>query len=486
MDVQPLTEQEPGIPPGTVPSATPRQVPGATGSSTDAGRSQDPDSGRKDRIGWVVAGSMVVGLVASLLFAAGPVVAPSAAQVGGAVLAGFALGWATLLMLSVRFTDQPQRWAAAPALLMGSSGVLIMTLGSAAGAALGWILPPAVLVVAAWMVVQSRRHLRSRTRRWLVSPVIAVMAVGAVGAGYETVSEATDTDVTMPGRLIDVGRHRLHLNCTGNGSPTVVLQAGGGMMSSDFGWIAPEVARETSVCVYDRAGRGWSDPVITRQDADQIATDLHTLLQRANVPSPYILAGHSFGGLYALTAADRYPDEVAALVLIDTTHPTSTPVRGSGSPTSPDADPAVYSLTSHITAVASTSARLGLGRLFAHTESTLPSQSTAEVNMSLTTARHLRSTLDEYAAARWSTPQAGALADFGDKPLMVLSANVAGDPSWVQGHAELAGLSTNSVHRVIDGAAHATLVTVQEHAAATTQAILDVVASVRSRKPLEQ
>jgi pimeloyl-ACP methyl ester carboxylesterase len=246
------------------------------------------------------------------------------------------------------------------------------------------------------------------------------------------------------------------------------------------------VARETRVCVYDRAGRGWSDPVTTRQDAVEIADDLHTLLERGNVPGPYVLAGHSFGGLYALTAADRYPDEVAALVLIDSTHPTSTPVPGSGPVTSADADTGAYSLTSHVTALASASARLGLGRLFAQTESTLPPESTAEVNMSLTTARHLRSTLDEYAAARWSSPQAAALDDFGDKPLLVLSAEVAGDPSWVQGHVELAGLSTNSVHRVIDGAAHATLVTEREHAVATTQAILDVVASVRAGQPLER
>ena len=93
------------------------------------------------------------------------------------------------------------------------------------------------------------------------------------------------------------------------------------MMSSDFGWVAPVVARKTRVCVYDRAGRGWSDPVTTRQDANEIADDLHTLLQRANVPGPCVPAGHSFGGFYALTAAARYPDEVAALVLVDSTHP---------------------------------------------------------------------------------------------------------------------------------------------------------------------
>ena len=143
----------------------------------------------------------------------------------------------------------------------------------------------------------------------------------------------------MPGRLIDVGGHRLHLNCTGSGSPTVVLEPGGGEMSSNLGWITPAVARTTRVCVYDRAGRGWSEPADTPQDGLQIATDLHTLLQRGGVPGPYVLAGHSFGGLYVLTFAARYPDEVAGMVLIDSTNPTPATHRDSiacdAAPTTP-------------------------------------------------------------------------------------------------------------------------------------------------------
>ncbi|MFL6295900.1 MAG: alpha/beta fold hydrolase, partial [Actinomycetes bacterium] len=101
----------------------------------------------------------------------------------------------------------------------------------------------------------------------------------------------------LPGQLIDVGGHRLHLSCTGSGTPTVVLEPGRGELSSNLGWIAPAVAQNTRVCVYDRAGRGWSEPASTAQDGAQIATDLHTLLGRGHVPGPYVLAGHSFGGL---------------------------------------------------------------------------------------------------------------------------------------------------------------------------------------------
>ena len=423
---------------------------------------------------------MAVGSVAALLLAVAPVIVPGEAETGGAVLCGFALGWAMLAVLSVRWTDQPQRWAAAPALLMGSSGALLIGLGSSVGEVLGWVLPAAFLVMVVWMFVQARRHLRSRSRRWLLYPVIAVIALAAVGAGYETVSEATDVDVATPGRLIDVGGHRLHVNCTGTGSPTVVLQAGGGLMSSDLGWIAPAVASETRVCVYDRAGRGWSDPVTTRQDAAQIAADLHTLLRRANVPGPYVLAGHSFGGLYVLTSAARYPDEVAGLVLIDTTQPATEPEPATAAPDNPDSS----TLASRLSALLSTSARLGLGRLLAQTESSLPPQSSAEVRTTSTTARSFRSTIDEYVAAGASVDQAADLQDFGDKPLAVLTAGIGSDSAWVAGHEGLASLSADGVHRIIDGADHAGIVADEEHATDTTQAILDVVASVRTGEPL--
>ena len=90
-------------------------------------------------------------------------------------------------------------------------------------------------------------------------------------------------------------------------------------------WITAAVAQDSRVCVYDRAGKGWSDPADGPQDAVQTATDLHTLLDRANVPGPYVLAGHSFGGLYVLTFAAQYPDQVAGLVLLDSTAPVAGP-----------------------------------------------------------------------------------------------------------------------------------------------------------------
>src|SRR4029450_4906750 len=155
----------------------------------------------------------------------------------------------------------------------------------------------------------------------------------SIGGGYETLGEAADAKAyPMPGQLIDVGGHRLHLSCTGAGTPTGVREPGAGGMSSILGWIAPPVARDTRVCVYDRAGRGWSEPADTPQDGAQIATDLHTLLRRGHVPGPYVPPGHSFGGLYVLTFAARYPDEVAGMVLVDPTAPASAANPGTPSP----------------------------------------------------------------------------------------------------------------------------------------------------------
>jgi pimeloyl-ACP methyl ester carboxylesterase len=312
----------------------------------------------------------------------------------------------------------------------------------------------------------------------LVYPVIAIMALAAVGGGYETVSGARDQDFPIPGQLVDVGGHSLHLDCRGSGSPTVVLEPGAGGTSSMLGWLTPAIASETRVCVYDRAGRGWSEPADGPQDGAQIATDLHTLLERGNVPRPYVMAGHSFGGLYVLTYAARYPDDVAGMVLVDSTEP--------GSLATPAASPdneGSSGLITRVSALLSSSARLGLARLIVNLDSGgLPPQAEDEVRATTVTPSHVQSTLDEYIQAGASRDHAASLRDFGDKPLFVLTAGSGSDAAWMATQEDLAGLSTNSAHRVIDGAAHADLVFDERAAAATSQAILDVVSSVRTER----
>ena len=222
-------------------------------------------------------------------------------------------------------------------------------------------------------------------------------------------------------------------------------------------------------------GRGCAD---TAQDGAQIATDLHTLLQRGHVPGPYVLAGHSFGGLYVLTFAARYPDEVAGMVLMDSTAPAATARPGTPSPGHGGSSDGM----SRVSALISAAARLGLARLYAQVDfGSLPPRSRDEVRASVATASTLRSTIDEYVQATASIEQAAALGDFADKPLIVLTAGSGHDAAWSAAQNRMATLSTNSLHRSIAGATHEDLIANQEDAAATTQAILDVVSSVRSQ-----
>ena len=101
--------------------------------------------------------------------------------------------------------------------------------------------------------------------------------------------------------MVDVGGYRLHINCTGEGSPTVVIESGWGDSSASWGWVQPEVAKTTRICTYDRAGMGWSEASPQPRTAWEYAKELHTLLVKANEPGPYVLVGHSGHDAHALT-----------------------------------------------------------------------------------------------------------------------------------------------------------------------------------------
>jgi pimeloyl-ACP methyl ester carboxylesterase len=441
---------------------------------------QQPESAQaaaKSRIGLIVAVSMAAGLVAAVILVALPFVPAKENVLTGLVLLGFALGWALLAVLSVRFSDQPQRWAAAPAAFMAVVGLAALFGSGVVRDVLGWVWPPVLLGLVVWMFLQARRHLRGRGARWLVYPVLAVLGISAVGGGYETVRESLDAKAyPMPGQLVDVGGYRLHLSCTGTGSPTVILEPGQGGVSSDLGWIAPAVARDTTVCVYDRPGRGWSDAATNPQDGDQIAADLHTLLERAHIPGPYVLAGHSFGGLYVLRFAAMFPDQVAGMVLLDTTAPKPGPA-----PTNSGSD----TILNRVSVLISLVAHFGVGNLIAQSSyGSLPPRAQGEARANASTARHLASFLQEFLQANTAMQQASTLTNLNGKPLIVLTADEANnDPQWQAKQDHLATLSTNSLHRHAD-ATHESLLDDQADSSAASHAIRDVVAAVRTGQPL--
>jgi pimeloyl-ACP methyl ester carboxylesterase len=127
--------------------------------------------------------------------------------------------------------------------------------------------------------------------------------------------------IAMPGQLVDVGGFRLHLHCSGTGSPAIVMDAALGGSSISWSLIQPHISALAKACSYDRAGFGWSDAGPLPRTAGRAADELHTLLRRADVPPPYLLVGHSFGGLVTRIFAARYRDEVAGVVLVDPAHP---------------------------------------------------------------------------------------------------------------------------------------------------------------------
>jgi pimeloyl-ACP methyl ester carboxylesterase len=451
-------------------------------TGTQASDLQPPSrlqSTSKSRIGLIVALSMAAGLIVAVVLVAAPIIPADENVLTGAVLLGFALGWVLLAVLSVRFSDQPQRWAAAPAAFMGVAGLASLSGSVTVQAVFSWVWPPVLFGLVVWMFIRVRRQLRSRIGRWLLYPVLAVLMIASVGGGYETVREALDARAyPPPGQLIDVGGHRLHLYCTGSGGPTVVLEPGGGASSCDFGWVAPAVARDTTVCVYDRAGRGWSDAADGPQDGAHIASDLHTLLARAHVPGPYVLAGHSFGGLYVQSFAAQFPDQVAGLVLLDSTAPKPRPARpinaGSGD------------MVDRVAALAAASAHLGVGRLIASgSYGSLPPRSRDEARANSSTAAHLGSFIEEFfGGADTSMQQASALTSLNGKPLIVLTADEGiNDDQWQSKQDRMTTLSTNSLHRHAQ-ATHDSLLSDEADAAAASQAIRDVVISVRTGQPL--
>ncbi len=161
---------------------------------------------------------------------------------------------------------------------------------------------------------------------WFYNVVIAMMALAvlalllmAIGALYQFFHARADARrFPQEGRSVDVGGYTLNINCTGQGGPTFVLEAGLGVSAISWRAVQPEIAKFTRVCSYDRAGYDWSDPGPMPRTTAEIVKELHTLLQKAGEKPPYVLVGHSFGGTYVRVYNGQYPGEVAGMVLADT------------------------------------------------------------------------------------------------------------------------------------------------------------------------
>jgi pimeloyl-ACP methyl ester carboxylesterase len=153
--------------------------------------------------------------------------------------------------------------------------------------------------------------------RLLLSTAVVIVALTTPAC---TRQKATPESYPPPGRLIDIGRRKLHLYCTGEGTPTVILMAGGGAFSIDWALVQPKVAESTRVCSYDRAGLGWSGPGPEDDIVEENVGDLHAVLQASGEHGPYVLVGASIAGIYIQAYQRAFPADVAALVFTNSSN----------------------------------------------------------------------------------------------------------------------------------------------------------------------
>ena len=320
---------------------------------------------------------------------------------------------------------------------------------------------------------------------WIRRIVLAVLALFmlsvATGVAYEQWSRwSAARAYPPPGELVEVGGKLSHLNCTGEGAPTVVLESGWSIGGSlDWVRVQPAIAGLTRVCSYDRAGILWSEARRGPRDATRSVEELHALLRAASEAPPFVIVGHSLGGALARVFASRFRDEVVGLVLVDSSHPeqeTRVPehLRASLPPLPSPIGMKVRAAT-------------GIYRLRTnHPGYGLP----AEVDEPVWRfgPKSMGALADEAAATADILRQAGEAGVLNDLPVVVLTASFHATSGMSQAaiveyqdtvlalHAELAALSTNSTHRTIEHSHHYIQLEAPE---AVVAAVRDVLAAVR-------
>lgn len=318
-----------------------------------------------------------------------------------------------------------------------------------------------------------KQRLRTALKKFLMGQCVLLFVLSVTGVIYQTAATEWDRkNFPPPGNLIDVGGFKMHIHCIGQGSPTVILDAMSGGFSSYWGWVQPEVAEKTRVCAYDRAGFGWSDNDPEPESPQRTAQNLHTLLTNAGIEGPFVMVGHSKGGLYVREYAALYPQEVAGLVLLDSSHPDQF-VRY---PEMLKGDTVLLSKMPLI----KTLLRLGVGHAYFALGgemdfADLPQRQHDEIaaaGSSVEYWQHVETTMRLGAAI---FQQAHDLGSLGDLPLAVITRGEGVDDGWREMQNELAALSTNSIHITVNGSTHSSLIFNPAYAHIVSQTILQVV-----------
>lgn len=289
----------------------------------------------------------------------------------------------------------------------------------------------------------------------LLALIFLLLLCALAGFVYENVSEARDRRLNpMPGKLVDVGGHKMHIDCVGQESPAVILDSGLGDSYISWRSVQPDISKFTLVCSYDRAGLGYSDPVSESRTSKVIAHELHQLLRAAGVSPPYVLVGHSMGGYNVRLYASSYPTEVAGMVLVDASHPDQDnrfPPELKDMERSWERDAELLELATPF----------GIPRLVGMCDED------ARVRAADCNWNSAREGLAELKRFHESAAQVSATGSLGDMPLAVLShdpdkpsSEMAPDlaksvnAQWEKMQEELAHLSTRGTQTIATGSAH--------------------------------
>lgn len=287
------------------------------------------------------------------------------------------------------------------------------------------------------------------------SLLILVILLATAGFLYENISEARDRRFhPMPGRLVDVGGYKMHINCTGQGTPTVILDSGLGNSYAPWYKVQPQISQFVRVCSYDRAGIGYSDPSPRPRTSKDIAEELHTLLHNADIPSPVVLVGHSMGGYDVRLYASLYRNEVAGMVLVDSSHPEQDRRFPQALINMEGSELREYEFIAF-------SMPFGIPRLLGFCDSEALFRA-AECNF-----HSGREVIAELKSVAESAAQTGATGSLGDMPLAVLSHDPSApepdipadllkpvNDAWAQMQEELSHLSSRSTHLTAKSSGH--------------------------------
>jgi pimeloyl-ACP methyl ester carboxylesterase len=308
-------------------------------------------------------------------------------------------------------------------------------------------------------------------KRWIkrIALTIGGLIVAAVliGAIYEQVMRRQAAkEYPVAGRLIDVGGHRMQIDCRGSGTPTVVFEAGLDTMGS-LSWskVHDAVAATTRACAYSRSGVMWSEPRPGKFEPDNEARDLHALLQGAGERAPYVMVGHSLGGPYIMNFTRLFPQDVAGLVFVDASHPDQIGRMNEAAGKKMDAGMTLLK-------VAGALSWTGIPRLIAANSANPSVPPQAKRAEDAYTSRSLSSALQEGESLEATLAAAGQLRQLGDRPLVVLTATkpypaamlkaVQLTPDqghkiqavWKELHNDEASWSHHSRHELVPDATH--------------------------------